>query len=63
MDGYHLQCIEISAFRADVQLTLCLIAEEAEVRVVHVAGRAGWVHTRETVVDAEWEAYVGNVAT
>ena len=56
-------CIEIITFRVDVQLTLCLVTEEAEVWIIHVAGWAGWINTGETVVEAEWEAYVGNVAT
>ena len=65
MDGYHLQSTEMITLRGvvHVQLTLCLVAEELEERVVHVAGWAGLVHTGETVVDAEWEAYVGNAAT
>ena len=63
VDGYDLQSRVIASFMEGVELILCLVTEELEIRVVHVAGRAGWVHTRETVVDAEWEAYVGNVAT
>ena len=62
VDGHHLQCTEIAILEG-IQLTLCLIAEEAEVRVVHVGGWAGRIHTRDTVVEAEWEAYVGNGAT
>ena len=47
-----------------IELTFCVVAEELEIRVVHVAaGWAGRIHTRETVVEAEGEAYVGNVAT
>ena len=38
MDGYHLQCHEIASLMDDVELSLYLIAEELEVRVVHVAG-------------------------
>ena len=37
MDGYHLQCHEIASLMDDVELSLYLIAEELEVRVVHVA--------------------------
>ena len=69
VDGFHLQvrdlaCVieEISVVES-VELSLCLVAEELEVRVVHVAGWAGWVHTGETAVEAEWEAYVVNAAT
>ena len=66
MDGYDLQCTEIITLRGvHVQLTLCVVTEEVEVRVVHVAAgwAFGWIHTRDTVVEAEGEAYVGNVAT
>ena len=63
MDGYHLQWREIADLMEGVELTLCVVAEELEVRVVHVGGWAGWVHTGVTVVEAEWEAYVVNVAT
>ena len=63
VDGHHLQSREISSLMEGVQLTLCLIAEEAEVRVVHVAGWAGWVKRGDTVVEAEREAYVGNATT
>ena len=47
MDGYHLQCREFASLMEGVELALCLIAEELEVRAVHVAaaGWAGWVHT------------------
>ena len=38
MDGYHLQCHEIGSLMGDVELSLYLIEEELEVRVVHVAG-------------------------
>ena len=63
MDGYHLQCREFASLMEGVELALCLIAEELEIRVSHVAGWAGWINTRETVVEAKWEAYVGNAAT
>ena len=46
-----------------VEFTLYLVTEEVEVRVVHVAGWAGRINTEETVVDADWEAYVSNAAT
>ena len=46
-----------------VEFTLYLVTEEVEVRVVHVAGWAGWVNRPDIVVEAEREAYVGNVAT
>ena len=62
MDGYHLQCTEIAILEG-VELSFCLVTEELEVRVVHVRGWAGRINTGETVVEAEWEAYVGNVAT
>ena len=61
-DGYDLQCREFAIFER-VELTLCVVAEELEIRVVHVAGWAGWINTGETAVEAEWEAYVGNAAT
>ena len=52
------------AILESIELTFCLIAEEVEVRVVHVAaGWAGWIHTGDTIVKAEWEAYVGNAST
>ena len=63
VDGHHLQSRGIVSFMEGVELTLCLIAEELEIRVSHVAGWAGWINTRETVVEAKWEAYVGNAAT
>ena len=63
MDGYHFQCRDIASFMEGIELALCVVAEELEIRVVHVAGWAGWINRRETVVEAEWEAYVGNVAT
>ena len=67
--GYDLQSCQLAIGMGidgvwhGIQLTLCLVTEELQVRVVHVGGWAGWVHTRDTVVEAEWEAYVGNVAT
>ena len=70
MDGHHLQLRELAyvmvvhGVRHGIELALCLVTEEVEVRVVHVAGWAGgWINRRETVVEAEWEAYVGNAAT
>ena len=57
-------CIEIITFRVDVQLTLCLVTEEAEVWIIHVAGWAGWINRGCQIADdAKREAYVGNVAT
>ena len=62
MDGYDLQAREIAILKG-VELSLCVVTEEAEVRVVHVAGWASWINTGEAVVKAEWEAYIRNVAT
>ena len=68
-DGFHLQSrqlafgIGIDGVRHGIELTLCVVAEELEVRVVHVTGWAGRMKRGGTVVEAEWEAYVGNVAT
>ena len=49
-----------------IELTLCVVTEELEVRVVYVAAgwAEGWINTGERLlVEAEWEAYVLNVAT
>ena len=62
MDGYHFQCSEIASFVEGIELTLCVVIEELEIRVVHVGGWAGRIIIVDTVVEAEWEAYVGNVA-
>ena len=71
-DGFHLQSrqlafgIGIDGVRHGIELTLCVVTEEAEVRVVHVAAgwAEGWINTGERLlVEAEWEAYVLNVAT
>ena len=69
MDGFHLQLRDLACVKDEiavlesVELSFCVVTEELEVRVVHVRGWAGRINTGETVVEAEWEAYVGNVAT
>ena len=40
-----------------------MVVEELDVRVVDVARWIGWINRGETVVETEWEAYVGKATT